>query len=59
MCKRSLHMRMMAATEPLPEAFPLLAEKPVTAENHIYLCKNYACQKPVFTVGEFVKLLNL
>lgn len=50
---------MMAATEPLPGAFPLLADKPVTAENHIYLCKNYACQKPVFTVGEFVKLLNL
>ncbi|MGV3530607.1 MAG: thioredoxin domain-containing protein [Flavisolibacter sp.] len=50
---------MMAATEPLPEAYPLLTDKPVTAENHIYLCKNYACQKPVFTVGEFVKLLNL
>lgn len=48
---------LMIADEPT-EAYPLLAGKPVGGENHMYLCKNYACRQPVFTVGEFVKLLS-
>jgi uncharacterized protein len=50
------HRLMMASEIPLKE-YPLLAEKPMDGENHIYLCRNYVCQRPVSTVEEFVKLL--
>jgi len=30
--------------------FPLFIGKSIDDENRIYLCKNYACQKPVSTI---------
>ncbi|MBC7867394.1 MAG: thioredoxin domain-containing protein [Gloeobacteraceae cyanobacterium ES-bin-316] len=38
--------------------FPLLAGKPYTAEPKFYLCKNYACQKPVSETNELIRLLS-
>lgn len=51
------HKLLMASEKPLDQ-FPLLAQKPGNSENHIYLCKNYSCEKPVSTIDELVKLLN-
>ena len=36
------------------ETFPLLKARP---EGYLYLCQNYACQKPVKTVKELLELL--
>lgn len=49
--------RLIMASEIPKKEYPLLAEKPMDSENHIYLCKNYACLRPVSTVDDFVKLL--
>jgi uncharacterized protein YyaL (SSP411 family) len=38
--------------------FPLLAEKPFSQKGQIFLCKDYACQAPVETVAELVKLVR-
>lgn len=39
--------------------FPLLSDKNIPeGKTFIYLCKDYACQKPVETVEEFLMLLN-
>jgi uncharacterized protein YyaL (SSP411 family) len=36
---------MASATENTD--FPLLADKPFSAKTLIYVCENYACQRPV------------
>lgn len=51
--------RLMMASVESSRDFPLLAGKGLDGENHIYLCKNYSCRKPVSTVAEFVKLPDL
>ena len=37
--------------------FPLLADKQIRKANSIFLCRNYACQKPVETVGQLLALI--
>jgi uncharacterized protein YyaL (SSP411 family) len=37
--------------------YPLLARKPYSLETQIFLCKNYACQEPVSTVNDLVRLM--
>jgi uncharacterized protein YyaL (SSP411 family) len=51
--------RLIMASDTSLQRYPILAGKPDNSENHIYLCQNYSCRKPVNTVGDFVKLLNL
>lgn len=51
------HKLVQAARMPEP-GYPLLANKPQTTENRIYLCENYACRQPVNTIPEFVSLLE-
>lgn len=38
--------------------FPLLAHKQVLAETSIHLCRNYTCEKPVFSLKELMLLIN-
>jgi len=52
------HKLVQAAETPL-SGYPLLSDKPVSSENRIYLCENYACRHPVNSVQEFVSLLRL
>ncbi len=40
------------------DEFPLLAGKPESRKAKIFLCKDYACQAPVETVPELVRLLG-
>lgn len=49
------HKVVQSSVMPLFE-YPLLADKPETSEIRIYVCENYACQKPVSTIAEFVAL---
>jgi uncharacterized protein YyaL (SSP411 family) len=37
------------------ETFPLLEGK---GKGYIYLCQNYACQRPVESVAEFLAILK-
>ncbi len=46
---------IFVASKEEDETFPLLEGK---AEGYIYLCQNYACQRPVESVEEFYSLLN-
>ena len=47
---------MMAATTAVDE-FPLLASKEVDDDTYIYVCKDYACHRPVKTIEAFKQLL--
>ncbi len=38
--------------------FPLLAGKPATGETRIYLCRNYACSRPVTQAEEVIEQLK-
>ncbi|MCR9289393.1 MAG: thioredoxin domain-containing protein [Bacteroidetes bacterium] len=50
--------RVLMATEVPNDDFPLLEGKISEEGTHIYICKNYACQKPVKTIEEFRQLVN-
>ena len=50
---------VIMASEAGDDRFPLIAQKPQNSKSNIYLCQNYSCQRPVFTVADFVKLLDL
>jgi len=41
------------------ERFPLLAGKPYSADTQLFLCKNYACQRPVNQVSDLIRLLRV
>ncbi len=49
---------IMAATE-AQEQYPLLAGRNARGETNIYICRDYACQLPVKTVEEAVKILDI
>ena len=51
------HRVLMAAPEP-QEAYPLLAGKTVVRSTSIQLCRNYTCQRPVFSAEELMLLIN-
>lgn len=38
--------------------FPLLSEKPYSPETQFFLCKNYACQRPVTEVDTLLKMMS-
>jgi uncharacterized protein YyaL (SSP411 family) len=48
---------MSAAMEP-DESFPLLEGKQNGGDTLVYLCRNYACQRPVKTIEDFRKLIE-
>ncbi|HEX6333190.1 MAG TPA: thioredoxin domain-containing protein, partial [Flavisolibacter sp.] len=50
------HKLALASEKPMKQ-YPLLADKPETGEIRIYLCQNYACQKPVFTIPDLLGIL--
>jgi uncharacterized protein YyaL (SSP411 family) len=42
-----------------PDAgFPLLMGKSATNPPSIYLCRNYTCQHPVFSINDLISLIN-
>ena len=51
------HKIVMTSSAP-NEEFPLLAGKKSEGETHIFLCRNYACQKPVSTLNELLSLIS-
>ena len=51
--------KLALASQSSLDKYPLLANKNSESKIHIYLCRNYACSKPVDTVDEFTKLLQL
>ena len=40
------------------DEFPLLVGKTAEEDTYIYVCENFACQKPVKTIGEFKQLIQ-
>lgn len=51
------HRVMMTSDQPDP-GFPLLIDKPATTPPSFYLCRNYTCQQPVFSLNELISLIN-
>jgi uncharacterized protein YyaL (SSP411 family) len=49
---------LAAAVDPADETIPLLAGKEGGADAWIYLCRGYACRRPVQTMEAFLELLN-
>ncbi len=50
--------RVVAASRTPTEILPLLAEKPGAADALIYVCHDFACQRPVVTLEEFRALVD-
>lgn len=50
--------KVIAASRHSVESIPLLAGKTGGPDASIYLCQNYACQKPVQTLDDFFQLLR-
>jgi hypothetical protein len=51
------HRVLMASGSGNP-GFPLLADKSAITNTGIWLCSNYTCQLPVFSVNELIALIN-
>lgn len=51
------HRVIMAAEEP-SDSFPLLSGKINNGKNTLYLCRNYACEKPVNSVEAMMDLIG-
>ena len=50
--------KVVMASEAEREDWPLLREKNIGAKPLIFLCENYACRQPVFTIEELETLLQ-
>lgn len=50
--------RVLMATGRADPGFPLLAEKQGANNPSIYLCRNYTCRKPVFSVKDLMSLID-
>ncbi len=51
------HRVLMGAKTAL-QGLPLVVDKPSTTPPSIYLCRNYTCHRPVFSVNELISLIN-
>jgi len=50
--------KIIAASQQPDETQPLLAGKPGASDALIYVCRNFACQRPVSNLDEFWSLVN-
>lgn len=50
--------KTIMAVEESNDEYPLLKGKIAKEDTHIYICRNYACQKPVKTIEEFIQLVD-
>lgn len=50
--------KVIAASRQPDDTLPLLAGKPGAADALIYVCRDFACQRPVSTLEEFWALVN-
>ncbi|WP_300598299.1 thioredoxin domain-containing protein [Niabella sp.] len=57
--RRLLPHSIIMAAAAADDRFPLLAGKEAGAPLLIYLCENYACQKPVRTLDELFQLIHI
>lgn len=56
--RRYIPNKVIAASQIPDNKVPLLADKSATSDALIYVCRDFACQKPVRTVEECWDLLN-
>ena len=50
--------KIFQSTEQPDNRFPLLKGKPVNVQPLVYLCKNYACHRPLDDLSIFVRILE-
>ena len=51
------HRVLMISDQPDP-GYPLLIDKPASSSPSFYLCRNYTCHPPVFSLGDLISLIN-
>lgn len=56
--KKYMPHRVLMGSNKAISTFPLLADKPESENAQIYLCRNYACQRPVFLPTALISLIN-
>jgi len=56
--KHYIPHRVVIISDNSDPGFPHLAGKLPTNPASIYLCRNYTCQYPVFTVNDLISLIN-
>ncbi|MFN0175230.1 MAG: thioredoxin domain-containing protein [Saprospiraceae bacterium] len=56
--RRFLPNKVISASTAPNDTLPLLAGKPGAADALIYVCRDFACQRPVSTLEEFWELVN-
>jgi hypothetical protein len=56
--RRFIPFRVVQSSPSGNDDFPLLANKPRSANTLLYLCKNYECQSPVNKVSDLIPLLE-
>ena len=49
---------VIMASEKANDNYPLLKDKIAEQPLTIYLCKNYACERPVYRIGDLIKNIN-
>jgi len=56
--KQYIPHRILMVSDEQSNSFPLLSGREKTGENTIYLCRNYACEKPVNSVEALMDLIG-
>lgn len=56
--KNYIPHRIIMISDDSDPGFPLLTDKPATNPPSVYLCRNYTCLHPVFTVNDLISLIN-
>lgn len=56
--KKYIPHRVLMAAETADSAFPLLVEKRTSDRVALWYCRNYTCQRPVFSVNDLMSLIN-
>jgi uncharacterized protein YyaL (SSP411 family) len=56
--KHYIPHRVVMISESSDPVFPLLTGKQATNPPSIYLCRNYSCQHPVFSINDLITLIN-
>jgi len=56
--RRFLPNKVIAASKAPDDTLPLLADKPGAADALVYVCRDFACQRPVSSLEEFWELVN-